>query len=209
MKTVTVEQALTFSWCYTKKKIRAIAGSKTEWTALDVLRLTNVPAKDRQYAVFRPEFLEDEIMYEIACQYTEDAFTHIKAPDPRSVTGIETKRRWMRGEATDEELYAAWFAANAAANAAARDATDAADTAAYSAAWAAADVAAMTAANAAADAAACAAADAAYSAAWYAAYAAAYSAAWDAAYADAWNEAKGAAHGRQVEMLIKLLEEAA
>jgi hypothetical protein len=204
MKTVTVEQALAFGWCYSEEKIRALAGDKTEWTALDVLRLTSIPAKDRQYAVLSPEFLEDNIMHEFACLCTEDVLAHIDTPDSRSVRGIETKRCWMRGEATDAELDAAHAAACAAAwdaaNAAAWGATEFSE---YAVAWAAANAAANAvclAAKAAADA-ACAAADAAACAAAYAAANAVCSA--------AWNEAKDAAHERQVEMLIKLLEEAA
>jgi hypothetical protein len=192
MKTVTVEQALTLGWCYPEEKIRAIAGDKTEWTALDVLRLTNVSAKVRLNAVLRPEFLEDEIMHEIACQYAEDALTCVKDPDPSSVTGVETKRLWMRGEATDAELDAAYSAANTAANAAA----DAACASAWYASYAAA-----SAANAAASA-----ANAAWDAVDAAACAAAY-AATNAVCSATWNEARDAAYERQVEMLIKLLEE--
>ena len=86
--------------------------------------------------------------------------------DPRSLAALDTKEKWLNGEATDDELEIAYYAARAAARAAARDAARAADYAA--------DYAAASAARA-ADAAA------AYAAA-YAADAAAYAA---AAYADA------------------------
>ena len=47
-------------------------------------------------------------------------------PDPRSINAIAVKRRWIAGEATDEELAAAeadaWVAAWAAAETAARNA---------------------------------------------------------------------------------------
>ena len=83
--------------------------------------------------------------------------------DLRSVAALDTRERWLRGEATDEEMNAAsdaaWAASDAAwdaALAAARAAWDAADaaSAASAAAWAAADAAdAADAALAAADAA--------------------------------------------------------
>ena len=62
------------------------------------------------------------------------------SPDPRSIAAIEAKRKWLRGEITDAELYAAraaaWDAATAAASRAARAAaSDAARAAARAAAW--------------------------------------------------------------------------
>jgi hypothetical protein len=72
--------------------------------------------------------------------------------DPRSVAALDTRERWLRGEATDAEmeaaldvaraasaaLEAAWAAARDAASAAARDAAWAAvEAAAWAAVWAA------------------------------------------------------------------------
>ena len=54
--------------------------------------------------------------------------------DPRSVAALDTRERWLRGEATDAEMAAALDAAWAA-SAAARAASAAAD-AAWDAAWA-------------------------------------------------------------------------
>ena len=87
--------------------------------------------------------------------------------DPRSVAALDTRERWLRGEATNEEMARA---ARAAADAA--DAAWAAADAAWAAAWAAAEAAAA-AAWAAAAAARAAARDAARAAAWVAAWAAA------------------------------------
>ena len=100
----------------------------------------------------------------IACDAVEPtlAFT----TDPLPTQTIAVVRRWLKDEATIEEVRAASDAANAAANAAAKAAADAAAYAANAAAYAA-----NAAADAAADA-ANAAADAAADAADYAAYAA-------------------------------------
>src|SRR3990167_8203256 len=62
------------------------------------------------------------VLHEFACTVATDALHLAEARgarvDPRSWAAIETKRRWLRGEATDAELAAA----RAVAWAAARDA---------------------------------------------------------------------------------------
>ena len=92
--------------------------------------------------------------------------------DPRSTAALDVAERHANGNATDEELAAAWDAARDAAWDAA---WDAARDAAWAAAWAAARAAAWAAARA---------------AAWDAAWAAARAAAWDAARAAAWDAQK-------------------
>jgi hypothetical protein len=91
--------------------------------------------------------------------------------DQRSLAALDAAERHANGEATDEELEAAWAAAWGAAWGAAWDAAwDAAWAAAWDAAWGAAEEAAWDAARAAARAAAWdAARDAAEDAAWAAA----------------------------------------
>jgi hypothetical protein len=74
-------------------------------------------------------------------------------PDPRSVNACDVAERFANGEATQEELAAAWDAAGAAWDAAGDAARDAAGDAARDAAWAAARDAAWDAAGAAWDAA--------------------------------------------------------
>jgi hypothetical protein len=110
------------------------------------------------------------ILHEFACWCAERALTSERnagrEPDPRSWAAIEAKRKWLRGEITDQELAAARAAASAAAR-------DAAWDAARDAAWDAASAAARDAAW-----------DAARDAAWDAASAAARDAAWDAAWGE-------------------------
>src|SRR5690606_5004549 len=89
-----------------------------------------------------------------------------REPDPRSWKALEVKRRWLAGDAGDDELAAARAAARDAAwDAAVAPARDAAVAAAVVAAVAAARGAAVDAAWVAAEAAAFAAADAAWDAA--------------------------------------------
>jgi hypothetical protein len=114
----------------------------------------------------------------MACDFAEAALIYVPVGEDRPRQAIEVARRFAAGDATREELSAAWDAAGAAARAAAGDAARAA---ARAAAWAAAWDAAGDAARAAAWAAAGdAAGDAAWDAAWDAARAAARDAAWAA-----------------------------
>ena len=126
MKTVTIDQFLGFHPCYSEKKIRSIAGEKQEWTALEVLRMKKIPAKDRLWSVLRDEFIDAPILHEFACLCAEEALKLDENPDPRSVNAIVVKRAWLRGEATEEELSAAREAAWSAAAAAAREVAGAA-----------------------------------------------------------------------------------
>jgi hypothetical protein len=107
-----------------------------------------------------------------------------REPSKRSWQAIKVKRKWLEGNATNEELSAARSAAESAARSAARSAAEsAARSAAWSAAWSAARSAARSAAwGAARSAARSAAESAARSAAWSAAWSAARSAAWSAAW---------------------------
>ena len=164
MKTVTPEQFKEFGPCWLetaagRQRYARVAAMRDEWSALDVLALDGVSNEDKLWAVLREEFIDAPVLHEYACRCAEYALTFVREPDSRSIAAIEAKRKWLRGEISNDDLTATRAAAWAAANAAA-------DAAADAAAWAAADAAAWAAANAAADA-------AAWAAAWAAANAAA------------------------------------
>ena len=123
MKTVTVEQFKSFRPCWLetaegRKRFARISAIRNEWTALEVLNLPYVPAQDKLWSVLREEFIKAPILHEFACRCAEYALSFVKNPDPRSIAAIEAKRKWLRGEITDTELYAArdaaWYAAKAA-----------------------------------------------------------------------------------------------
>ena len=94
-------------------------------TALDVLRHPAVSAQDKLWLVLREGWIPAPVLHEFACRITEQALARAGNPDPRSVAAIAVKRRWLRGEATDDELAAASDAAWAAARAAVWAAGDA------------------------------------------------------------------------------------
>ncbi len=130
-------------------------------------------------------------LHEFACWCAENALNLIREKgqelDPRSWGAIEAKRKWLRGEITDEELDAARGAAWDAARGAAWDA-------ARGAAWGAARGAAR-------------------GSAWGSARGSARDAAWDAAWGSARGSARDAARGSvwdaqntQLETMLLALE---
>jgi hypothetical protein len=144
------------------------------------------------------------ILHEFACRCAEDALALVEQPDARSVAAIESKRKWLDGKITDEELdsasAAAWAAsrdARAAARAEAWATLDAALYVARAASRAAARAAARDAAWDDALAAAQAAAEAAAEAAWAASSAAARD--------DEWAVTRDAAWARQNKRLTAMV----
>lgn len=127
------------------------------------------------------------VLHEFALVCGEDALGMMAAvgeePDLRSWAALDVKRRWLKGEATNEEL--------AAARAAAWDA-------AWDAAWATERAAASAAARATASATAWA---TIWDAAWDAARDAARAAAWAAARDAAWDTARAAQNTVLEQML--------
>ena len=165
MKTVTPEQFKEFGPCWLetaagRQRYARVAAMRDEWSALDVLALEGVSNKDKLWAVLREEFIDAPVLHEYACRCAEYALTFVREPDSRSIAAIEAKRKWLRGEISNDDLTAARVAAWAAAGAAWTAADAARDAWAAWAAWAAAQIAARVAAWAAARAAVDAAADA-------------------------------------------------
>ena len=149
MKTVTPEQFKEFGPCWLetaagRQRYARVAAMRDEWSALDVLALDGVSNEDKLWAVLREEFIDAPVLHEYACRCAEYALTFVREPDSRSIAAIEAKRKWLRGEISNDDLTAAraaaWDAACDAANAAACDANAAARAAAW-AAWAAWDAA--------------------------------------------------------------------
>ena len=183
---VTLDKFLSFNPCWRNSEkgrrrlryyARKLGGSAD---ALEILALRMIPAEDRLWAVLREEFIPAPMLHACACRCAEDALSRIDNPDPRSINAIVVKRRWIAGEATDEELAAAEAAAWVARTSA-QDAVEAATLAAQTATWAA------------------------RTAAW-AAQAATW-ATWTAARTAAQDAAEAAARNAQVDMLTQMLRE--
>jgi hypothetical protein len=178
MKRFTIETIRSFNPCYDPSKYLP-----EDWsgTVIDLLDRKDIPFQDRLWVICRNDFLSDKLMrlFAVWCARQVQHLTN----DERSARAIDTAEAFAHGNATQEDLAAAWAAARdaawdaawAVARAAARDAAwavarDAAWAAARDAAWAAADAAWAVARAAARD------------AAWAVARAAA-DAAWDAQHA--------------------------
>ena len=149
-----------------------------EGTLIDVLSITDCPPEDRIWVVTR--FLDDRTNRLFAVWCAREALKLVDNPDPRSVATCDVAERYANGQATADELAAAWAAAGVAAGAAAGDA------AGYAARYASRD--------------------AAGAAAGAAAWAAAWDAAWDAAWAAAWAAARAAARDAQKNMFLDAVE---
>ena len=96
-------------------------------TALDILAVEDCPANDRLWVVLREEALSARTARLFAVAVARAALALVENPDPRSIVAVDVAERHANGEASGDELDAAWAAAR-----------DAAWAAAWVAAWAAA-----------------------------------------------------------------------
>lgn len=159
MRTVTVDDILSWSPCWTKERVRAAcAPLGGRFTALDVLLLEDVPPEDRLWVVLREEMLDAATLRLFAVACVRWALMVTGWDDPRSARACDVAEAYALGDVSLDELT---DAGDAARDATARDARAAAGdaTAAAWAAWAAAWAAAVDARTA------------AWSAAWSAAWA--------------------------------------
>jgi len=124
MKTATIDNLISWRPCpgYPDDRVRALAGGVTEFTALDVLRRDDIPARDRLWVVVREELIDARALRIFACDCADRALSRVENPDARSVDAVRVSRLYANGDATTEQLAAArdaaWVAAWAAARAA-------------------------------------------------------------------------------------------
>ena len=134
MKRITVDLVMSFNPCYDRETINKLFAGKKWMLPTTVLKLDTVSYGDKLWLLCRSDFLDDKRWRLFACDCAERAlplFEKVYPEDIRPRKSIETARLFANGDATREELAAAWAAAwaRAAAWAAAR---------AWAAAWAAA-----------------------------------------------------------------------
>jgi hypothetical protein len=154
MKTFTYADIVSWRPCYSPSLYL-----KEDWSgnALDLLKIKEIPTKDKFWVVLRKDIINDKTLRLFAVWCARQVQHLMK--DQRSLTALDVAERFANGQVTIEELrqvrqdaaYAYYAADYAAAYAAAYAADAAAAYAAADAAYAAADAAA--AAYAAADAA--------------------------------------------------------
>lgn len=122
MKTITYEDFVSFNPCWLTdeeernehgEQLARYRAMRDKWSALDILRLDDVDAGDRLWLVLREELIDAPILHEFGCRCAERALARIDKSDARSVAAIEAKRRWLRGEISDDAMIAARVAARA------------------------------------------------------------------------------------------------
>ena len=129
---ITIDQVAAWGPCsdYQPERIRELFGRRKYMTLKQLIAL-DIPASDKLWCLLHEEVVPSPQLHLLACEYAERALLREREagrePDPRSWAAIDTKRRWIRKEATDSELLAAWAAAWEAARDAARDAAWAAE----------------------------------------------------------------------------------
>ena len=145
MTTITLESLIERRACYSRKRLEALFDRP--YTPIEVLTnrhgpWSDVPDKDRLWAVLHTGVINDRTLRLFACDCAERALERERKagcePHADSWKAIEVARRFADGKATTKELEAARSAAYAYA---AADAADAAAYAAYAADANAADAA--------------------------------------------------------------------
>lgn len=105
---------------YTPETFRKLCAGRECLTGKDVLDL-DIPEYYKHDIIIRSGLIPEQLQHELACRVAEQAFEYVSKvdpnyePDPASLAALETKRAWLRGEATDEQLTAARSAAYVAA----------------------------------------------------------------------------------------------
>ena len=133
MKTITMQQLRSYNPCYDPIKYLP---ENWSGTAIDILQHKTIPYKDKLWAVLRSDILSDKILRLFAISCARSCL-HLARKEDQEVLNntIEVAFRFAYGQATQEELDAAWSAAESVAYSAARGV---AYSAASSVAWSAA-----------------------------------------------------------------------
>jgi hypothetical protein len=119
MQSVTIDEIMAWEPCpeYPRERVAELFGKNSAVTWRQMARW-RIPHEDRVWGLLHNEFLTDAQLWELACQFAERALlAERKAgrePAEASWNAIATRRRWLRGEATDEEIASAASAASAA-----------------------------------------------------------------------------------------------
>jgi len=135
MKTkITYKDVVSFGPCYMPEEI-GITDKNAAMPIPEFIKTFRYKVDDKEdiiWVVCRKEYMSDRDMRLFAVWCAREALKLVE-PDPRSVTACDVAERFANGEATTEELAAAWNASSAAWNAAWCAAGCARDAAGYAA----------------------------------------------------------------------------
>ena len=117
MMSYTIDDVMSWKPCYSREQMSGWFRARSCMTVDDLMAL-DISDDDKLWCLLRPEVVPERKLHELACDYAERALERERKagrePDERSWAAIETTRRWLRGEATDQELAAAGTSAWAA-----------------------------------------------------------------------------------------------
>lgn len=125
---ITIEQVMKWKPCYSEQKILSLSGGRREMTPREIADMETVSVEDRIWLLGRREVVGEPALAEWGCDCAEHVLPIWESWAKQNVansfaaprSAIDTKRRHLRGEATDAELAAAEAAARAAGRAAGR-----------------------------------------------------------------------------------------
>jgi hypothetical protein len=108
LKYFSIADIRSFKPCYDPNK-----WLKEDWrgTAVGILKMDNISFSDRLWCVLRTEICSEKLMRLAAVWFYRDTLNWVKDPDPRSIEAANVAERFANGQATQEELSAAWSAA--------------------------------------------------------------------------------------------------
>lgn len=108
MEQFTIKDLRKLSPCYDPTKYLP-----EDWqgTVLDILNVTECPAKDRLWVVLHKEFMTDKQLRLFAVWCARQSLAIPGNESEVCSNTCDVAERYANGEATDEELAAAWYAA--------------------------------------------------------------------------------------------------
>ena len=124
-KSFTIDDVMSWGPCgsvdpddgpYNRGYVTGLFAGRESLTVDDVLDL-DIPDADKLWVVLREPLLTEADLHELACRLAEEVlpiFERAYPNDNRPRLAIEAKRKWLKGEITDDELAAAEAAARAA-----------------------------------------------------------------------------------------------
>ena len=115
MKQITLQQIRDLSPCYDPTKYLP---ENWKGTVIDILNVEDCPAQDRLWVVLHEEFIDAKTLRLFAVWCAREALKLIDKPDQRSIEACNVAERYANGDATDDELSAADYAAYSAARSA-------------------------------------------------------------------------------------------
>ena len=117
MREITIDQVMAWRPCnydgendgrnYTRQRVEILFSGRDVLTATDIDAL-DIPTNDKIWVLLHGEFLSDEQMYSLACDFAERV---LHLTDPHAAAIINARRAWLRGEVDDCGLAAVWDAA--------------------------------------------------------------------------------------------------